>query len=485
MRVLLLRPAPSNERFGLGPFFRIEPLGLEYVAAALEARGHAVTIRDLRFSAPVEQLLRTTRPDVVGVACMHALEIDDAIAVVDRVRRGLPGVPILIGGHSAAAYPDPFLRAGIMGICLDDGERAMPAAVDALARGASIDSVPGWLVRSREGGLRTTDPDHAYRLDDVPLPSRRLVDGWRRQYACFHHRPAYLIETARGCPFRCTFCSVWQLFDRSVRERGIEHVCRDFETTGSEVFVADDLFWYHPSRSEALALELRRRGVKKNWILVQSRVDLVASHARLLETWRPLAREFDIFFGLEAATDRGLAGLTKDTTISRTAEAVAVARELGFGVTGNFVIDPDWDESDFEALWAFVERHDLSRAGFTILTPLPGTAYFEEARDRIRAPQWSHFDMHHVLWEPRLGARRFFELYCETWRRSVLNLKGQKKWWQWIGHTRVRDWRHIATVLRRTQKMLDPEHYLHEHRLTQPSAAVTLHSWPRKITVKE
>ena len=78
---------------------------------------------------------------------------------------------------------------------------------------------------------------------------------------------------------------------------------------------------------------------------------------------------------------------------------------LGYGVTGNFVIDPDWTEADFERLWAFVERHRLSRAGFTILTPLPGTAYYKASSDRIRAVQWSQFDMHHLLWEPRLGRR--------------------------------------------------------------------------------
>ena len=51
MRVLLLRPVPANERFGLGPFFRIEPLGMEYIAAALEARGHEVALADLRFAS--------------------------------------------------------------------------------------------------------------------------------------------------------------------------------------------------------------------------------------------------------------------------------------------------------------------------------------------------------------------------------------------------------------------------------------------------
>src|SRR3954469_4387581 len=73
MRVLLLRPVPGNERFGLGPFFRIEPLGMEYIAAALEARGHDVTLIDLRFGRPVEHYLKA-RPGLVGIAAMHALE---------------------------------------------------------------------------------------------------------------------------------------------------------------------------------------------------------------------------------------------------------------------------------------------------------------------------------------------------------------------------------------------------------------------------
>ena len=100
---------------------------------------------------------------------------------------------------------------------------------------------------------------------------------------------------------------------------------------------------------------------------------------------------------------------------------------LGYGVTGNFVIDPAWGEADFERLWGFVERHRLFQAGFTILTPLPGTAYFEEMRPRLKARRWAQFDMHHLLWEPALGPERFFELYCETWRRSVLNLRGRKR----------------------------------------------------------
>lgn len=473
MNVLLLRPVPGNERYGLGPFFRIEPLGMEYIARAIADRGHRVEVLDLRFTRPVEHYLDRLRPRVIGIACMHALETDDVLALVRRVRARSPDAFVIIGGHAAAAYPEPFRIVGVDAICLDDGERALARLVDALDRGEDASSVPGLLVRKGDAFADTGDPEDAFVLDDVELPLRSPVEPWRQQYMCLQYRPMWLVETARGCPFRCSFCSVAPLFDRSVRERSIDAVCRDLVSVGPNVFIADDLFWHHESRSRELALELRRRGVRKRFLLVQSRVDLVASHFDLLEAWRPLADYFDVFFGFEAGTNEGLQTLVKDTTLDRTEEALRVCRELKYGMTGNFVIDPDWDESDFEHLWAFVDEHRLTRAGFTVLTPLPGTPYFDAMRHRIRAQSWSQFDMHHLLWEPKLGAERFFELYCETWRRSVLNLQGHKPWWQWIPQSSFRDLWFLAKIIRRTQRMMDPASYLVEHRLASSPMDVT------------
>lgn len=467
MHVLLLRPVPGNERFGLGPFFRIEPLGLEYIAAALVRAGHQATVADLRFSRPLTHYLRTARPQLVGIACMHALETDEALALAGEVRRSCPDAFILIGGHSSAAYPAPFFTRSVDAIATADGEIVVPALADALSRRQPVDGVPGLIVRQEDGSFqKTAAPASDFVLDDVPLPIRRDVDAWRRQYACLLFRPVWLIETARGCPFRCSFCSVWPMYDRGIRLRSIESVCDDFEATGPHVFVADDLFWYHPARSLELAAALKRRGVRKRWMLVQSRTDLVANHPELLDAWRPIAQDFDIFFGLEAATNQGLIDLVKDTTVDRTIDAVGVAREYGYGVTGNFVIDLDADVDDFERLWGFVDAHKLGRAGFTLLTPLPGTAYFEEMRPRIRATSWSQYDMHHCLWEPKLGAEKFFELYCETWRRSILNLSGHKSWWQWARQVNPRHVPFLTRMLWRTQRMMKPQEYLAEHRLS-------------------
>jgi hypothetical protein len=95
MRVLLLRPNPGNERFGLGPFFRVEPLGLEYIGAALRASGHEPTIADLRFRPGVNAWVRRTRPRLVGIACLHSLEYDRVRETAREVRRAAPEALVL------------------------------------------------------------------------------------------------------------------------------------------------------------------------------------------------------------------------------------------------------------------------------------------------------------------------------------------------------------------------------------------------------
>ena len=101
MRVLLLRPDPGNERFGLGPFFRVEPLGLEYIGAALRARGHEPRIADLRFRPGLDTWIRRTRPQLVGISCLHSLEYDQVRATARAVQAqfvgGVEGSGVAIG----------------------------------------------------------------------------------------------------------------------------------------------------------------------------------------------------------------------------------------------------------------------------------------------------------------------------------------------------------------------------------------------------
>ena len=466
MNVLLLRPDPGNERFGLGPFFRVEPLGLEYVAAALSGRGHEAAIFDLRFRPGLSSAIRSARPSVVGISCIHALEYDRVLETAREVRRLAPEALIVVGGHAAAAYSPPLEADEVDAICVDDGEEILPALVDALDRDQALPEVPALRLRTPEGWISTAPLSERTSLDRVALPARNLMERYRNGYHCLLFKPVWLVETARGCPFRCNFCSVWQLYDRSFRERSIGAVVDDVASVGDNVFIGDDLFWNHPERSLELAHALLRRGVHKRWILVQTRTDLVCRHPKLLEAWRPLAKDFDIFFGLEAASDEGLAHLVKDANISSSVEAARIARSMGYGVTGNFLVDPDWTEKDFEQLWDFVARYGFQRAGYTILTPLPGTELFQKLSPILKDQPWFKYDMHHVLWEPRLGAKRFFELYAETWRRSILNTSGEKRWIDWMRQIRPGQIPYLTRVLARTQRMMKAQPYLAEHEAT-------------------
>lgn len=470
MNILLLRPHPGNDQFGLGPFFRIEPLGLEYIGAALRARGDTVTIADLRFRPGAAAWVKKSRPRLVGISCLHALEYEQVLATAREVRRASPECFILVGGHAAAAFSTPLEQDAIDAISLDDGEEIVPMLAESLAKGGRIDEVPGLRLRTADGWRTTPALAERTCLDLVPLPARDLVARHRSGYHCLLFKPVWLIETARGCPHRCSFCSVWQLYGRTCRERALGAVVEDFATAGDAVFVADDLFWHNPARSLELAAALKKRGVRKRWILVQTRTDVLCRIPELLAAWRPLAKDFDIFLGLEAASDRGLAGLAKDAGVTESIEAVRVAREHGYGINGNFLIDPDWEEDDFRELWEFVARHGLQRAGFTILTPLPGTEFYREVAPRIAPQPWANFDMHHLLWEPRLGARRFFELYAETWRRSILNTSGEKSLLDWMRQVRPSQIPYIARILWRTQKMMKPEAYLREYEATRPAS---------------
>jgi hopanoid C-3 methylase len=469
MNILFIRPDPGNERFGLGPFFRVEPLGLEYVAAALIEKGHNPSIIDLRF-ADMERWIKKTRPEVIGITCMHALEYDEVLRLARSIRRAHPGVFILIGGHTAAAYPDPLQDPAIDAISIDDGEVVVPDLIEAIQKHRPLTDVPGLVVRTPDGFVRSPAIVDRITLDRVPLPARHLVEHDRHRYMVVTERPIYLLETARGCPFRCSFCSIWQLYGRQIRARGIGHVVEDFRRVGDRIFIADDLFLHNPERSIELARELQRKGIKKEWFLVQTRTDVVARHPEVLAEWRKVANRIDIFFGLESASDAGLKGYVKDTNTDWTVKAVEIARSLGCGVTGNFMVDPAFGEDDFQNLWAFVEKHKLQRAGYTIMTPLPGTKDWAQWKDTLAGQPWYKWDMHHVLWQPRLGVERFFELFAETWRRSVLNLgggQGGARFLKWIAH--IEPWQipQFARIMMQTQRLMSPKAYLKEHHAAE------------------
>ncbi|MGA2350837.1 MAG: cobalamin B12-binding domain-containing protein, partial [Terracidiphilus sp.] len=88
MRVLLVKPRHLAAHFGLAPFFRTEPLGLEYIAAPLGAHGHQVCIVDMCFERrTMAKIIRSFRPEVVGISCLHILDTAATLRHVEEIKR--------------------------------------------------------------------------------------------------------------------------------------------------------------------------------------------------------------------------------------------------------------------------------------------------------------------------------------------------------------------------------------------------------------
>src|ERR1035437_3382375 len=104
MRVLLVKPRPTAVQFGLAPFFQTEPLGLEYVASALLAAGHQVRIVDLRFERrPVTRILRDYTPRVVGIACLHILDVPATLQLAAAIKQHDANMTVAVGGHAVGS----------------------------------------------------------------------------------------------------------------------------------------------------------------------------------------------------------------------------------------------------------------------------------------------------------------------------------------------------------------------------------------------
>lgn len=420
MRILLVWPKSRNEVLGWGDLGAIaEPLALEYLAAGARADGHEARVLDLRLHpAAFEDTLREFAPDVVGVTAF-SMHVRAAVAICRAARQLLPDCRTVVGGHHATFLPEDFFDAGIDFVVTGEGVQPLREILRGLDAGGQPPPIRGvWARQSGRFAFGGEQPP--FDLDALPAPDRSVTANDRSSYFIDWMKPVALVRTTVGCPYRCSFCSLWKIMDGRYHIRAIDRVVEELAAIAEPfVFLVDDEAFIHGRRMQRLAEALDAAGIRKRFF-AYCRMDSIVREREVLAAWRRIGLE-RLFVGVDAVTDRQLDAFNKRMKPSQIDAGYRVARELDIEIFSQFVVGTDYTVQDFRRLLRFIEHHRIAYPTFTILTPIPGTALlanFDQvvARQSNGRPNWDLFDCQNAVVRTALPADEFRREYRNLYR---------------------------------------------------------------------
>src|ERR1700686_2079596 len=432
MRVLFVHPSPLMYS---EIYLRLEPLGMERVAAATRAAGHDVRIIDLQIFKHRDLFdeLKSFKPQAVGFSLNYLANVPEAIDLAKDVKRLMKDCFVFTGGHSGSFVAGEILEhaeGAIDAVIRGEGETATPMLLDAIGTG-SIGKVPGVLTTQGSGPTPVM-------LDDLDkfFPARDL--GRRRnKYFIGVLDPCASIEFTRGCPWDCSFCSAWTFYGRSYRLLSPERVVEDLRQIREPgIFIVDDVAFVQERHGMAVGEAIARAGIKKRYFL-ETRGDVLLRHKEVFRFWKELGVAY-MFLGLEALDEDGLKKYRKRVPLGRNFEALEFARSLGVHVAINLIADPDWDRERFRVVreWC-LEQPEI--VNISVNTPYPGTESWLTEERRLETRDYRLFDIQHAALPTRLPPAGFYEELVTT-QRAIYR--------KFLGWTQLRKAAGVAAGLR-------------------------------------
>lgn len=395
MRILLVNP-PDNlaEMIGEGKSVlpRFEPLGILYIAAVLREGGVDVSVLDaeaegLAVPEMIERIL-ASGADVVGFTSFTANG-----AVLHEAGRALktaaPGLFVVFGNLHATVYARQYIQAGCCDAVIHgEGEWLFLELVRRLRRGeCSFADMQHVSYRDTQGEIIPGSGWGVVEdLSGLPMPARDLVN--RRHYFVPHVNhslyggitPKHMF-TSRGCPNRCTFCTVHS--GQRQRFRPAEFVVDEMEhliqAYGCDyIFIMDSLFISNRRHLDEIFGEMARRNVSIKWGCEGHVRYITPELVRVLES----AGCHDMSFGIESGVQRLLDAVNKKTKIDQIRTAVETVKSNSrIKVSGLFILGlPGETHAESLQTIRFATSLPLDMAQFSILTPYPGSPLFEELR---------------------------------------------------------------------------------------------------------
>ena len=348
-------------------------LGLTLLASIFP-KGYEIRI----INEAIEEIDFNTEVDLVGITGLTCV-IQRAYTIADRFRER--GVKVILGGVHPSLLPQ------------EAKEHADSVFI------GEAEGVFDKVIKDFEAGeLKPFYKNREWAdLRGMPLPRRDLLG---KRYGLF----LKTIETTRGCPNRCEFCSIPTINGKRYRTRPLEEVDQELSSVikkkGEYLFLADDNVTAKEDYALGLFEIFKHHQVK--WMAFST--VQIAKNEELLKK----AQEsgcISLFIGFESLLQENLDNISKRfVNTKEISELVRTIQGHRIGIHGSFIFGFDGDDpSVFKKTVEFVQKNNIELPTFSILTPFPGTPLRKrlEEEGRIVDHDWSHYDMSHVVFIPK------------------------------------------------------------------------------------
>ncbi|MBI5527337.1 MAG: cobalamin B12-binding domain-containing protein [Deltaproteobacteria bacterium] len=389
MRALFVLPPLNRAKFG--PWHRLmqpmPPLGVASVAAVLEGERAHVRIVDMFAEGlrdgGLARIVEREQPDLVGLS-MLTPSAPTVVALARLVRVKAPRAIVVLGGIHASLFPEQLLGDGTADIVVHgEGEWTARDLCRTLAGGRPLSGVAG-ISFFENGRVQHTAPRPPISdLDALPFPAWHLVPVVKYGLLPFADmaRPVLTISGSRGCPFRCSYCSLPET-GKLYRTRSPASIVDEIEYAAGrfgirQIGFIDPIFPLTDQQVEGVCGEMIRRGIPDRVVwLSETRADLMTPARLRLMRRAGCGR---LLFGIESGDASLLEKVNKRVAVDRNGEAVRAAREAGIQTVGLFMLGlPGETPEQCRRTIDYAVDLGLDFAKFAITVPFPGSPLYDE-----------------------------------------------------------------------------------------------------------
>lgn len=372
----------------------LPPLGISYLASALEKSGHNVQIIDAKAEAlsaeDVRCRIKNFKPDLVGITSMtpsfHGAQEAAVIAKEEGAITVIGGVHMDIFAKETLSYD--YIDYGILG----EGEESIVELCRAIENRVSVEDVEG-IAYKRNGEIMLGNPRIIGNLDSLEFPAYNLLP-MKRYNSIIGLSPVTTMMSSRGCPYKCSFCCKTSS-DKKHRYRSAKNVIDEMEFLVKDYAIKEIMFYddlMMPSHVEEICREIIKRKLKVSWETPQ-RVDLV--NPGILSLMKKAGCRL-LRYGVEQGDPAMMQMIEKHITIEQVKKVFKWTEDAGIDTFAYFIIGYAFEtEKTIRATIDLAKEINPRFVMFTKAIPLPNTELHRIAIEEglINEDYWKEFTL--------------------------------------------------------------------------------------------